>query len=178
MEYLEDRTDTGRLEDGFYRFKCIKDFKGPYTSSDPGYNGSSCNLLIERETGEQTWETKDNNKWKETTVHDKKHITKGHQQIRVLFVLDIKHYGKFKARLLAGGHFTKEPMETVYSGMFLAEPTNLELWGADAGHAYNFQAFTREKLYTMGGSGCRHDKFLRYYIKWVSRLQGQTQIHG
>ena len=50
-------------------------------------------------------------------------------------------------------------METVYSGMFLAEPTNLELWGADAGHAYNFQALTREKLYTMGDPECWHGKF-------------------
>ena len=136
-----------------------KDHKGPYTSSDPAYNGSSYNLLIERETGEQTWETKHNNMWKEATIHDKKHITKGHQMIRVHFVFDAKHYGKFKVRLLADGHFTKEPMETVYSGMFFAEPTNLELWGADAGHAYNFQALTREKLYTMGGPGCWHDKF-------------------
>ena len=56
MEYLEDKTDTGPLEDGFYRFKCIKDHKGPYTSSDPEYNGRSYNLLIEWETGEQTWE--------------------------------------------------------------------------------------------------------------------------
>ena len=54
MEYLEDKTDTGPLEDGLYRFKCIKDHKGPYTSSDPEYNGSSYNLLIEWETGEQT----------------------------------------------------------------------------------------------------------------------------
>ena len=75
MEYLEDRTDTGPLEDGFYRFKSIKDHKGPYTSSDPAYNGSSYNLLIERETGEQTWEPKDNNKSKEAAVYDKKHIT-------------------------------------------------------------------------------------------------------
>ena len=56
MEYLEDKTDTGPLEDGLYRFKCIKDHKGPYTSSDPEYNGSSYNLLIEWEPGEQTWE--------------------------------------------------------------------------------------------------------------------------
>ena len=56
MEYLEDKTDTGPLEDGLYRFKCIKDHKGRYTSSDPEYNGSSYNLLIEWETGEQTWE--------------------------------------------------------------------------------------------------------------------------
>ena len=45
MEYLEDKTDTGPLEDGLYRFKCITDHKGPYTSSDPEYNGSSYNLL-------------------------------------------------------------------------------------------------------------------------------------
>ena len=56
MEYLEDKTDTGPLEDGLYRFTCIKDHKGPYTSSDSEYNGSSYNLLIEWETGEQTWE--------------------------------------------------------------------------------------------------------------------------
>ena len=60
MEYLDDKTDTGPLEDELYRFKCIKDHKGPYTSSDPEYttsdpeyNGSSYNLLIEWETGEQ-----------------------------------------------------------------------------------------------------------------------------
>ena len=51
MEYL-----AGPLEDGLYRFRCIKDHRGPYTSSDPEYNGSSYNLLIEWETGEQTWE--------------------------------------------------------------------------------------------------------------------------
>ena len=56
MEYLEDKTDTGPLADGLYRFKSIKDHKGPYTSSDPEYNGSSYNLLIEWETGEHTWE--------------------------------------------------------------------------------------------------------------------------
>ena len=47
MEYLEDKTDSDTLEDGLYRFKCIKDHKGPYTSSDPEYNGSSYSLLIE-----------------------------------------------------------------------------------------------------------------------------------
>ena len=50
-------------------------------------------------------------------------------------------------------------METVYSGMFLAEANNLELWGADAGHPYNLQALTREKLYTVGGPECWNDKF-------------------
>ena len=57
MEYLEDKTDTGPLENGLNRFKCIKDHKGPYTSSDPEYNGSSYNLLIEWEPGEHVLET-------------------------------------------------------------------------------------------------------------------------
>ena len=259
MEYLEDKTDTGPLEDGLYRFECIKDHKGPYTSSDPEYNGSSYNLLIEWETGEQTWEplsniiasdpytcavyakehdllnTPDwkllkrhartarrlirtlkkskyrqgrasrkykhgwevprdyahalqldihngNNKWKEAidleieqikeyqvfkdfgkAAYEKNKITnapEGHQKIRVHFVFDVKHCGKFKARLVADGHLTKEPMETVYSGvvsirnlrlaMFLAELNKLELWGVDVGNTY-LQALTREKLYIVGG---------------------------
>ena len=198
LEYLKDKTDTGPLEDRLYRFKCIKDHKGPYTSSDPEYNGSSYNLLIEWETGEQTWEPlsniiasdpytsavyakehnllntpgwkllkrlartarkhirilkkskyrqarasreykhgwevprdyahalqldihNGNNKWKEAIdleieqikeyqvfkdfgkgVYDKNTITnapKGHQKIRVHFVFDVKHCGKFKVDL-------------------------------------------------------------------------------
>ena len=39
MEYLEDKTNTGPLENGLYRFKCIKDHKGPYTSSEVDLGG-------------------------------------------------------------------------------------------------------------------------------------------
>ena len=56
MEYLEDNTDTGQLENGLYKFRCTKDHRCPYTPSDPEYIGSSYNLLIEWETGEMTWE--------------------------------------------------------------------------------------------------------------------------
>ena len=58
MEYLEDKTDTDPLEDGFYRFKCIKDHKGPYTSSevdlgghDPNPNHVNESLLSEVDWG-------------------------------------------------------------------------------------------------------------------------------
>ena len=58
MEYLEDKTDTGPLEDGFYRFKCIKDHKGPYTFSevdlgghDPNPNHVNESLLSEVDWG-------------------------------------------------------------------------------------------------------------------------------
>ena len=146
--------------------KHVKDIYQPLISSNKltrdHNNGSTYNLLIEWETGEQTWETKDSNKWKEATVYDKKHIInaqKGHQKIRVHFLLDAIHYENFKARLVADGHFTKELMATVYSGISFAEPNNLELWGADAGHAYNPQAPTKEKLYTVNGHECWHNKF-------------------
>ena len=58
MEYLEDKTDTGPLEDGLYRFKWIKDHKGPYTSSevdlgghDPNPNHVNESLLSEVDWG-------------------------------------------------------------------------------------------------------------------------------
>ena len=35
MEYLEDYFDTVQHEDGLYKFKSIKDHRGPYTSTDP-----------------------------------------------------------------------------------------------------------------------------------------------
>ena len=146
-------------------FKHVKNIYQPLISPNnptkDHHNGSTYNLLIEWETGEQTWGTKDSNKWKEATVYDKKHIInaqKGHQKVRVHFVLDVKHCENFKARLVADGHSTKELMATVYSGIFFAEPNNLELWGADTGHAYNLQALTREKLYTVSGPECWHNK--------------------
>ena len=85
---------------------------------------------------------------------------KGHQKTRAHFVFDVKHCGKFKARLVADGHLTKAANETVYSGvvslsnlrlaMFLAELNNLQLWGADVGNAY-LQALTKEKHYIVAG---------------------------
>ena len=56
MEYLEENTDTGQLDNGLYKFRCIKDHGGPYTSSDLEYLRSSYNLLIGWETEEMTWE--------------------------------------------------------------------------------------------------------------------------
>ena len=50
MEYLEDKTDTGPLQDGFYRFKCIKDHKGPYTSSEVDLGGHDPNPKHENES--------------------------------------------------------------------------------------------------------------------------------
>ena len=61
----------------------------------------------------------------------------GHKKIRVYLVFDVKHDGRHKARLVADGHLTEEPIESVYSSVvslrslrlvtFLAELNKLEL---------------------------------------------------
>ena len=75
-------------------------------------------------------------------------------------MFDVKHFQKFKARLVADGHLMKEPNETVYSvvvslrnlrlAMLLAELNNLQMWGSDVGNAY-LRAHIKEKLYIVAG---------------------------
>ena len=50
--------------------------------------------------------------------HNGKVVTSdGFQKIRVHFVYAVKHDGRFKARVVADGHLTKEPVESIYSGV-------------------------------------------------------------
>ena len=50
--------------------------------------------------------------------HNGKIVTPdGFQKIRVHFLYAVKHDGRFKARLVADGHLTKEPVESIYSGV-------------------------------------------------------------
>ena len=50
--------------------------------------------------------------------HNGKVVTPdGFQKIRVHFVYAVKRDGRFKARLVADGHLTKEPVESIYSGV-------------------------------------------------------------
>ena len=71
--------------------------------------------------------------------HNGKVVTPdGFQKIRVHFVYAVKHDGRFKARLDADGHLTKEPVESIYSGVvslrslrmvvFLSQLNDLEIW--------------------------------------------------
>jgi len=86
----------------------------------------------------------------------------GYQKITVHFVFDVKHDGRHKARLVAGGHLTQPPLESVHSGVvslrsirivvFLAELNGLEVFNADVGNAY-LEAKTKEKVYIIGGEG-------------------------
>jgi hypothetical protein len=75
-------------------------------------------------------------------------------------VFDVKDNGQHKAPLVADGHLTEVPLESVYSGVvslrdiqilvFLAELNQLELWAMDIGNAY-LEAMTSEKLYIIAG---------------------------
>ena len=93
--------------------------------------------------------------------HNGKAVTPdGFQKIRVHFVYAVKHDGRFKARLVADEHLTKEPVESIYSGVvslrslrmvvFLSQLTDLETWGADVGNAY-LEAYTDEKVCIIAG---------------------------
>jgi len=83
--------------------------------------------------------------WKKITVH---------------LVFAVKHGGRRKARLVAGGHLTDTPVDSVYSSVaplrgiriiaFLAELNDLELWGTDIGNAY-LESYTKEKVYIRAG---------------------------
>ena len=76
-----------------------------------------------------------------------------YQKIKVHLGFHTKHVRRHYARLIADCHLTKEPMETVYSGVvshrslrlgvFLAELNQLGLLGADIGNVY-LEAKTKE----------------------------------
>ena len=80
----------------------------------------------------------------------------GYKRITVRFVYAVKHDGRHKARLVAGGHLTDAPVDSVYSGVvnlrtlrmiiFLSELNGLHLHAADVGNAY-LEAKTKEKVY-------------------------------
>ena len=84
----------------------------------------------------------------------------GYQKIRVHLIFAVKYDGRHKARLVADGHLTPEPVESIYSGVaslrnlklviFLRKLNNYELWGADIGNAY-LEAPREEKLYIVAG---------------------------
>ena len=97
-------------------------------------------------------------KWDKAILDKHKKVMnppKGYHRIKVHLVFAVKFDGRHKARLVADGHLTPEPIENIYSGVvsvrnlrlviFLGKLNHLELWGADIGNAY-LEAFSDEKL--------------------------------
>ncbi len=84
----------------------------------------------------------------------------GYAKIHTHLVYDCKHDSRHKARMVANGHLTDIPLESVYSSVvslrglrivtFLSELNGLDLWATDIGNAY-FEAFTMEPNYIIAG---------------------------
>ena len=84
----------------------------------------------------------------------------GYQRITLHCVYAVKHDERYKSRMVAGGHLTGTPTESVYSGVvslrgvriviFLAELNGLKIWQTDVGNAY-LEATTEEKVYVIAG---------------------------
>jgi hypothetical protein len=87
-------------------------------------------------------------------------IPSGFKKIRVHLVFAVKHDGRHKARLVADGHLTDVPLNSVYAGVvsirglriciFLAELNGMEAYATDIGNAY-LEAVTREKVCIRAG---------------------------
>jgi Reverse transcriptase (RNA-dependent DNA polymerase) len=117
------------------------------------------------------------------TFIDKGHHSKpvtptGYKRIRVHLVFDVKHNERHKARLVADGHHTEVPLNSVYSGvvrirgfrltLFLAELNNLDLFSTDIGNAY-LEAYTTEKVYIIAGPTFGTHTHCEYGSLWTQK---------
>ena len=116
-----------------------------------------------------------NTNWRDAEVYELEHIESygtfkdmgrdakkpdGYTMIKVHMVYAVKHDGRHRARLVAGGHMTETPIDSVYSGVvslksirmiaFIAELNGLETWSTDIGSAY-LEAETKEKVCIIAG---------------------------
>jgi Reverse transcriptase (RNA-dependent DNA polymerase) len=92
--------------------------------------------------------------------HTKAKTPKSYNKTRVHLIFDVNHDGRQKARLVADGHLTDLPLESVYSGvvslrgfrlvMFIGKLNEMDVWATDIGNAY-LEAFTSEKVYIIAG---------------------------
>ena len=118
---------------------------------------------------------------------------KGYHRIKVHLVFAVKFDGRHKARLVADGHLSPEPIGNIYSGVvslrnlrlviFLGTLNHLDLWGADIGNSY-LEAFTDEKLYIVGGPEFQElEGYILIFLKALYGLKSSGKrwaevIHG
>ena len=117
---------------------------------------------------------------------------KGYHRIKIHLVFAVQFDGRHKARLVADGHLTHEPIENIYSGVvslrnlrlviFLGKLSHLELWG-DIGNAY-LEAFTDEKLYIVSAPEFQElEGYILIFLKALYGLKSSGKrwaevIHG
>ena len=93
---------------------CIHGFQVPKDYNDA--------IRLDKENSNKHWqEIHEYKVFKDTgkaQFHNEKVVTPdGFQKIRVHFVYAVKHDGRFKVRLVADGNITKEPVDSIYSGV-------------------------------------------------------------
>ena len=135
-------------------------------------------------------------KWDKAILDKHKKVMnspEGYQMIKIHHVFAVKFDGRHKARLVADGHLTPEPIENIYSGVvslrnlrlviFLGKLNNLDLWGADIGNAY-LEALTDEKLYIVPGPEFQElEGYILIFLKALYGLKSSGKrwaevIHG
>ena len=105
------------------------------------------------------------------------------------WLFDVKHDLQRKSRLVAGGHMTAPPNDSIYSDvvtlqslricMFLGELNGLDVDAADVGNAY-LMAYTKDKLYITAGpkSGDRQGCLLVIVKALYGLLTSGTKWHA
>jgi hypothetical protein len=107
-----------------------------------------------------------------------------HKRINVHFVYAVKHDGRYKVRLIAGGHLTDTPIDSVYSSvatlrgvrmvMFLAELNSLNFWSTNIGNGYlesNNMGQSQQEQYMEG------PPVLLYVTKWNEKDSMEANQH-
>ena len=124
-------------------------------------------------------------KWDKAILDKHKKIKNppiGYHRIKVHLIFAVKFDGRHKARLVADGHLTPEPIDNIYSGVVSLRNLR-QLWGADIGNAY-LEAFTDEKLYIVAGPEFRElEGYILIFLKALYGLKSSGKrwaevIHG
>ena len=124
-------------------------------------------VLLQEQQGHKKWTDAEGVELKQIDDYDTlrdigkgTHLPSGYTKIRVAFVYDCKHDGRYKARLVAGGHLTEPDKENSYSGvvslksmrlaLLIGEMNGLHSMVGDIGNAY-LESYTKEKVGFIAG---------------------------
>ena len=83
-------------------------------------------MEIDKENGSNKWHVARDTEMNQLDEHEtfidkgtfeKRKIPPGYKKITAHLVFDVKHDGRHKARMVAGGHLTDAPIDSVYAGV-------------------------------------------------------------
>ena len=124
-------------------------------------------MALDKENGDHLWEeaiTKEINQLLDLETFNilerGEKAPEDHTFVSLIIVFDVKHDGRRKARIVAGGHMTDTNTEDVYTSLvgqdgvrmvtYIADANNLKLMVGDVGNAY-LNGYTREKVWVKFG---------------------------